>query len=769
VRIKFWGVRGSIPTPLSTEQLNDRLFQAVAGARGVNVDNPADVQAYLGRLPPSVRGVVGGNTTCVEVDTGGDPIIIDAGSGLRGLGLSLMAREFGRGQGTAHLFFTHAHWDHLQGYPFFTPAYVPGNRVIHYAVGHDPHTFLEHQQVAPMYFPIPPSAMLAEKEYVTLREGQAVTLGRTTITSLALYHPGTAYAYRVDDGESVFVFASDAEYKSLGETGLRRYINFFRGADALVFDAQYSLRDVFLSKADWGHSSATIGVDIAERAQVKNLVLFHHDPTHTDEQIYAIAQAASDYAVLNGVSPNTRVLVGTEGLELFLGQVPGLELLESAEGADGVRTLALAGQLSAATAAEAHRRLAAALADSAEAAPPGRVLLDLTLLAAADALGVKALLDAARALPTAHLAVLAPTLPIRRVLDQCGAGDEVALAHTRAQALAALAGSTHLHLANQTLDGQFALAEVRFADDWGVVYAGRDLAAGDSALVRLMNRRSQPPAAPQAPLWPLPRTASLAQALYPPPAQQAPYSAHPYSASYPAAISYPAQVTRLRAWHKARHPSLLAARKLIEGPDWLALAWPAPAGSVEPYQLRQWLAGHPAWLDRWLLAGQLAQALAGLHGAGLVHGQLQPECVVAPGWPLGQAEAPSRALLVPLPLFARPGSQPPTAYLAPEQLRGAPPSTRADVYALGILLYEVLLGAQPFAAESDELRFTLQLYSQPQSPRLCWPEIPPDLERFMLALLAADPAERPVDGAAVLAAFDGLSHAALAGGPPAPG
>src|SRR5258708_4818526 len=138
--------------------------------------------------------------------------------------------------------------------------------------------------------------MSADKEFVQLREGETVTIGHTLVSNLSLYHPGTAYAYRFDDGESVFVFASDGEYKSLTDAHLRRYISFFAGADALVFDAQYSLRDVFLSKADWGHSSAIIGVDIAERSRVKKLITFHHDPTHTDEQIHATATAARDCA-----------------------------------------------------------------------------------------------------------------------------------------------------------------------------------------------------------------------------------------------------------------------------------------------------------------------------------------------------------------------------------------------------------------------------------------------------------------------------------------
>ena len=107
-------------------------------------------------------------------------------------------------------------------------------------------------------------------------------------------------------------------------------------------------------------------------------------------------------------------------------------------------------------------------------------------------------------------------------------------------------------------------------------------------------------------------------------------------------------------------------------------------------------------------------------------------------------------------MFAPPPGHTFTAYHSPEQLRGQAPTPRSDVYSLGIMLYELFLGAHPFVAETEELRLTLQLYSQPQSPRLRWPEIPLALETFLLHLLALDPAERPADGATALEAFGRL-------------
>ena len=695
MRVRFWGVRGSIPTPLSTEQLHEKLFQALSGAAAVNLSDPAEVQAYIARLPPSVRSVVGGNTTCVEIDSGDETIIIDCGSGMRPLGYSLMAREFGRGKGVAHIFLTHAHWDHLQGYPFFLPAYVPGNKLIFYAVNYNPQHYLEHQQVAPMYFPIPPNAMRAEKEFIRLREGETVQIGRTLVSSLALYHPGTAYAYRFDDGKGIFVFASDGEYKSLAESSLRHYINFYLNADALVFDSQYSLRDVFLSKADWGHSSAIIGVDIAERAQVKRLITFHHDPTHSDEQVYAIAASAREYASVNELHSETEVVVGTEGLELFLGEPMGLEMME--ERANSVWTLVLAGRLNAATAAEAQKRLRAMLSS----APEARLILDLTLLSMADAIGVKGLLDVMRAHPNAQLAVLVPGASIRRVFDQTGASEAFQIFRNRQQAMTALIGPAHLRLASEVIGQRYQVDELLFADEAGVMYRGTDRSQKAPVLVRVV----------------------------------------PGSADEPARAEFAAQI---EAWQKLQHPGLLPGKAIIAEKDWIALVFAWPGG----VPLREWRAQKSVNADLWRAAAQLCEAVMTVHAQSLVHGDLRPESIAVHG---------AQAFIARLPLFPNPPEYSANAYRAPEQLRGQPITARTDVYTLGMILYELFLGAHPFTAETEALRLTLQLYSQPQSPRMRWPEIPAALEGFLLKMLAVEPEERFASGKEVLEAYTKLT------------
>jgi anti-anti-sigma regulatory factor len=533
--------------------------------------------------------------------------------------------------------------------------------------------------------------MPADTEFIQLREGETVRVGRTTVSSISLYHPGTAYAYRFDDSESVFVFASDGEYKSLTDQALRRYIDFFAHADALVFDSQYSLRDVFLSKADWGHSSAIIGVDIAERSHVKKLVTFHHDPTHSDEQIYAIANSAKEYAAMNEIHHNTEVMVGAEGLELFLGQKLGLETVE--QRADSTWTLALAGHLNAATAGEAQARLRAVLA---EAPASANVILDLTLLAAADAIGVKGLMDASRAHPLIPLAVLAPAAHIRRVLDQSGAAEVLKIFRNRQQAVTALAGPVHLRLAAETIGENIHVDEMLFTDELGVVYQGSDRQTYLPMLVWVVGGKAD----------------------------------DPVRARCEAAV---------RPWLEVQHHSLIPVKAVIADAAWLAVAAPRPDG----LSLREWLAGRPPWPDVWRAVEQLCEALAALHEHDIVHGDLRPKNVVISG---------QRAQIGRLPLFPPLTHVNPEAYESPERLRKEAVTRRTDVYALGVILYELILGAHPFAADSDELRLTLQLYSQPQSPRLRWPEIPEILEQFLLKMIAHAPADRFASGTEVLAA-----------------
>jgi anti-anti-sigma regulatory factor len=160
--------------------------------------------------------------------------------------------------------------------------------------------------------------MQAQYKFHRLQEGVSFSVGPLTINTLLNHHPGDAFSFRFEDQHSVFVYASDAEYKDLDDQVMTTRLNFFRYADAFLFDAQYGLRETWESKVDYGHSSAMIGVDLARRAGVKRLLLAHYEPTYTDKQLQEVQETAVTYQSQDNSLPTCEVSLAYEGLELDL-------------------------------------------------------------------------------------------------------------------------------------------------------------------------------------------------------------------------------------------------------------------------------------------------------------------------------------------------------------------------------------------------------------------------------------------------------------------
>jgi phosphoribosyl 1,2-cyclic phosphodiesterase len=311
---KFWGVRGSIPAPATADEIKRKIVQALRRASGHDLGPEGAVRQYVEGLPHHIAGTYGGNTPCVELQAGDHTIIFDAGSGIRGLGMSLMARQFGKGHGIAHVFFSHTHWDHIQGFPFFQPAYKRGNRIVVYSPLPDMEERLIGQQ-DPTYFPVPLDAMEADIQCVLFPEGKKIVVGDLHIKNIKLNHPGGSFAYRVEGKDTAFVYATDTEFTNLTESEKEKYIGFFSGAKALVFDSQYTLVEA-VQKEDWGHSPSLKGVDLAREAGVETLILFHHEPAYDDQALQDILKGTRKYATLQGIGHTLNVIMAYEGLEL---------------------------------------------------------------------------------------------------------------------------------------------------------------------------------------------------------------------------------------------------------------------------------------------------------------------------------------------------------------------------------------------------------------------------------------------------------------------
>ena len=319
MKVTFWGVRGSIATPIRAQAVNSKIRKILEYASPADVLDEASIDRFLRSLPFSLKETYGGNTTCLELRTAtNELVIIDAGTGIRELGNKLLGEGYMDGEGVGTMLFTHSHWDHIQGIPFFVPFYIPGNRFNIHAISEEFEERLRYQH-SDRHFPIPFEGMLASRSYIQHQVGEAFKLHSLEVTSRAVRHPGNSYSYRFEEDGRVLIFCTDAEFKVEDMDNIEEYLEYFHEADVLIFDTQYTFEEQ-LQKIDWGHSSASIATDIALKAGVKKLVLFHHDPSYDDEKLDEVYLRALRYKeMVEGSSvggSDLDIVMAYEGLEI---------------------------------------------------------------------------------------------------------------------------------------------------------------------------------------------------------------------------------------------------------------------------------------------------------------------------------------------------------------------------------------------------------------------------------------------------------------------
>jgi diguanylate cyclase (GGDEF)-like protein len=330
--VRFWGTRGSIPTP---------------GFR---------------------TSIYGGNTSCVEVRTAdGTTIVLDCGTGIRLLGLDVLRRPEPR---CIHLLIGHTHWDHIQGFPFFTPAFTPGTELNIYGSAAFQRSLEESLsgQMQYSYFPVKLHELVSRLHYTELEEG-FFRIGNVLVETQYLNHTAPTIAYRVSADGASMVYVTDHEpfWNSPGpefhHPGDQRHIEFLKGADLVIHDGQYTTEE-YRAKLGWGHSPADYATDIAAAAGVARLALFHHDPSHDDHAIKRIEDTQRLRAATMGSSVD--VFAAAEGTEF---EVAGKGKEKAVSGCSALERRPIAG-----------RHILVATNDNDDITAIERVLLDDGLL-----------------------------------------------------------------------------------------------------------------------------------------------------------------------------------------------------------------------------------------------------------------------------------------------------------------------------------------------------------------------------------------------------
>ena len=291
--IKFWGVRGSIPStqiPYDWCVHIDGLMRSFFSA---GYRDASQITKFLSSQDVPHVGGYGAATTCVEVHSPKAQLIIDGGSGIRILSEKIMSGTYGRPKGPFHIFMTHFHWDHVIGLPFFTPHFMPGIPSHYYAVQPDMEEMIRGVFRKP-YFPVPFEHLTSKIQFHTLEPRKPIMIGDLKVTPYQLDHPDPCWGYKIENGGKSYAHCVDTEGTRVSREEMGPDLPLYENADLMYFDAQYTFPEL-AEKANWGHSAAQIGLDIAFREGIKQVLFAHHDPGATIHQIQEIKRQTLEY------------------------------------------------------------------------------------------------------------------------------------------------------------------------------------------------------------------------------------------------------------------------------------------------------------------------------------------------------------------------------------------------------------------------------------------------------------------------------------------
>ncbi|MEZ4712610.1 MAG: AAA family ATPase [Caldilineaceae bacterium] len=568
------------------------------------------------------------------------------------------------------------------------------------------------QQRSP-YFPVLFSEMAATIEYVRLEVDKPLTIGDVTVRAIGNVHPGKAYSLRFDDRHNSIVVANDAEYKELTDASVQPFINFCRDADALLFDAQFTLNEVW-DKEDWGHSSALIGVDLARAAGVKKLLLAHHNPYISDQQLEDAVKDARQYQDQRSELPRCEVMVAYEGLTLEL---------TPPDAADGLRLFAAGDTTVLMPASVFDERsvdvLKQQLRELADKKTLTYSIIDLSSVETLTTAGLKALVDLHREWEAAQLVLACPSAKVRNIIELSGYLDYFAIYPTRVAAFNALNARSALNLPGHIIDGRYLIQEHIERYPLVVTLVAADLENNRNVLVN-----SLAPSLSQQlnTLW-LNRALKLR------------YFQHPHL------------VNTVDVYTEDERTFLI--EEAVEGATLSQIVQDTTLHEI----------GVSAEMEFILeIVDAITSVLEYGHNNGLIHGNLRLENIYVGGasiklggYGMGLLEG-GRKLTESNPLFLD------IAYLAPEQILGQPLDARTDLYTLGVVLYRLLTEQMPFSGSEQQI-----IHAHLEQPPIPLRELNPDIsifvEHLVMKLLAKQPRERYASVSQVRHILHGLVNA----------
>lgn len=276
------------------------------------VDNADKIDAFIDGLPFNLRAGYGTNTSCVQILGGDEIVICDAGSGLRDLGKQMVMMGPNMPK-VYHILMSHLHWDHIQGFPFFIPGYIQGVTINIWGC-HDTieKTFIQQQEEPT--FPVKLKDMGSQINFHKLDSNKDYSIGGLNVKIAEQPHPGKSYGFRFEKDGHVVVYSTDAEHTDDFHRDDYPFLKFIEHADVLIFDGQFNLADHVYTKQNWGHSSNLVGIELAVRAGVKRLFIFHSEHTFSDQDLEKFNSDSKRYLEIYDENSELELDIAYDGL-----------------------------------------------------------------------------------------------------------------------------------------------------------------------------------------------------------------------------------------------------------------------------------------------------------------------------------------------------------------------------------------------------------------------------------------------------------------------